>query len=166
MIVAENPVPNSKVEWEIRDVGFGIKIRVPIVKTWPGSPIKTILVTQPFDADLPVALVRNNEHAVGLQFSKPDIELNGQYAFITKGVLNIAGVDINQLAYDALQKAIDPQKLIVSIPEDISKYNPNIESARLYDNQGHLSAEISMSALVPADALNELVKELLSRKAK
>jgi hypothetical protein len=140
------------------------KTKVPVVVTWPGNPIKTILATQPFDANLPVSLVKNNDHAVGLEFSKPDIELKGQYAFITKGVLNIAGVDINQKAYDALQKAIDPSKLAMVVPDDIQKYNPIIENARLFNNSGHLSAEIDMSAFVPGAAINELVKQLLAKK--
>ncbi|MBY0561974.1 hypothetical protein [Hyphomicrobium sp.] len=161
----QNPVPNSKLDWEIRNVGFGIKTKVPVVRTWPGNPIKTILVTQPFDADLPVYLVKNNEHAVGVQFSKPDIELKGNLAFITKGVLKIAGININDKAYDALQKAIDPQKLSLAIPEEVMKYNPIIESARLFDSGGHLTAEISMSALVPADTINALIKELMAKKA-
>jgi hypothetical protein len=159
----ENPVPNTKVEWQVKDIGFGIKTKVPVVISWPGSPIKTILVRQPFDADLPVTLVKNNDHAVGLQFSKPDIELGGQYAFITKGVLKIAGVDINQKAYDALQKAIDPEKLRLTIPEELSKFNPAVESARFIDLNGHLSAEISVSALVPAAVMTDLIKELLNK---
>jgi hypothetical protein len=54
----ENPVPNSKVEWESRTLGLGIKTKVPVVKTWPGDPIKTVVGTQPFEATLPVSLVK------------------------------------------------------------------------------------------------------------
>lgn len=160
----ENPIPNSRVDWEIRDIGLGIRTRVPVVRTWPGSPIKTILVRQPFDADLPVLLVKNGDHAVGVQFSRPDIELKGDFAFITKGALKIAGVDINQKAYDALQKAIDPQKLQLTIPDELAKYNPTVETARLIDKAGHLCAEITLSALVPAATVTELVRELIAKK--
>jgi hypothetical protein len=132
----ENPVPNSKVDWEIRKIGLGIKTKVPVVHTWPGNPIKTILATQPFDADLPLNIVKSNDHSVGVEFSKPDIELKGQYAFITKGVLKIAGVDVNQKAYEALQKAIDPSKLLLTIPTELSKYNPSVESAKLFNDAG------------------------------
>jgi hypothetical protein len=162
-VCVENPVPNSKIEWEMRNVGLGIKTKVPVVKTWPGNPIKTILGTQPFDADLPVLLVKSNDHAVAIQFSRPDIELIGQYAFVTKGILSIAGIDINQKAYDALQKAVDPAKLMIAIPDEVAKYNPKIDSARFVDKSGHLVAEIEMSAMVPSDAINALVKELLPK---
>jgi hypothetical protein len=158
----ENPVPNSKVEWEIRDIGFGIKTKVPVVKTWPGNPIKTILVTQPFDANLPVALTKRDDHSVALEFSKPDIELKGQYAFITDGILKLAGIDVNQKAYDALQKAIDPTKLRLAIPEELSQYSPTVTTARLFDNAGHLSAEIQLAAEIPAAAITQLLKELLN----
>ena len=161
---AENPVANSKVEWEVRKVGLGIKTKVPVIKTWPGSPIKTIFARQGFDVDLPVLLVRSNDHSVGLQFSKPEIELTGRFAFVTKGMLSIAGIDINQKAYDVLQKAIDPQKLILSIPDELEKYNPSVESARLFNDNGKLTAEIALTALVPAETINALITELLNHK--
>ncbi len=81
----ENPVPNSKVVWEIHNVGLGIKTKVPVVKAWPGNPIKTIIVTQPFDVTLPVSLIKVDDRTIGLRLSRPDIELKGQYAFIKKG---------------------------------------------------------------------------------
>ena len=57
----QNPVPNSKVDFVLKDVGFGVKTKVPQVVTWPGDPIKNTLLTEPFDAALPVNLVRANE---------------------------------------------------------------------------------------------------------
>jgi hypothetical protein len=98
-----------------------IKTKVPVVHTWPGDPIKTILATQPFEAALPFGISKRDDHTVGLDLSKPDIELKGQYASITKGVLQIAGINLNDKAYDALQKAIDPQKLVLTLPPDVSK---------------------------------------------
>jgi hypothetical protein len=159
----ENPIPNSKVEWEIRNIGLGIKTKVPVVKTWPGSPIKTILVTQPFDAHLPIALVKKDEHTVAIEFSNPDIELKGQYAFITKGILNVAGVNVNQKAEDALRKAIDPEKLQVAIPDEMARFNPAITSARFFDDSGHLAAEIQLTAEIPAAVMTDLIKTLLNR---
>lgn len=159
----ENPIPNSKVEWELRDIGLGIKTKVPVVVTWPGSPIKTILVTQPFEAALPVSLVKRDDYSVALEVGRPDIELKGQYAFITKGILKIAGVDVNQKAHDALLKAIDPAKLRMAMPQDLLKYNPAIVSARFIDVGGHLSAEIALTAKVPASAMTDLVEHLLKQ---
>ena len=45
----ENPVPS--LEWEIRDIGFGIRTKVAVLNSRPG---KKPLVTQPFEADLPI----------------------------------------------------------------------------------------------------------------
>jgi hypothetical protein len=161
----ENPIPNSKIEWQLRDVGFGIRTKVPVVVTWPGSPIKTILVSQPFDADLPVTLVRNNETTVSLVVGRPDIELRGSLAFIAQGILNIAGIDVNQKAADALRKAIDPEKLKLSIPEQFQQFNPKIDSARFIDHEGKLAIEMNLSALIPAAKVTDMVKGLIDKKA-
>lgn len=159
----ENPVPNTKVDWVIENVGLGIKTKVPKVVTWPGSPIKNKLVTQPFDADLPVNLVRANETTVALSIGRPDIELKGQYVSITKGVLSIAGIDVNQKATDALTKAIDPEKLKLAIPSEFQEYNPSIDSARFIDDAGQLAAEINMSALIPAEKVTAIIKDLIDK---
>ncbi|UPJ42791.1 hypothetical protein IVB40_01565 [Bradyrhizobium sp. 40] len=160
----ENPIPNTKVEWQLRNVGLGIKTKVPVVVTWPGSPIKTILLTQPFEADLPITLVRNNESTVSLNVGSPDIELKGSLAFITKGVLSVAGIDINQKAADALRKAIDPEKLKLTIPEQFQEFNPKIDSARFIDHEGRLAIEMNLSALIPAAKVTDMVKGLIDKK--
>ena len=136
----------------------------PKVVTWPGNPIKNKLVTQPFDADLPVNLVRANETTVALSIGRPDIELKGQYVSITKGVLSIAGIDVNQKAADALNKAIDPEKLKLAIPSEFQEYNPNIDSARFIDDAGQLAAEMNMSALIPAEKVTALIKDLIDKR--
>src|SRR4030081_1706423 len=56
----ENPVPNSKVDFVLKDVGFGVKTKVPQVVTWPGDPNKDPLLPQPFDAALPVNRVQTD----------------------------------------------------------------------------------------------------------
>ncbi len=160
----ENPIPNTKVEWVIEDVGLGIRTKVPKVVTWPGNPIKNVLGTQPLDANLPVSLVRLNDTSVALTVGRPDIELKGQYAFITKGILNIAGIDINQKAQDALNKAIDPEKLRLAIPAEFQEFNPTIDSARFVDDSGQLAAEINMSALIPAAKVTAMIKGLIDKK--
>jgi hypothetical protein len=161
----ENPVPNSKVEWQIKDVGFGIKTKVPVIKTWPGNPIKNRLGSQSFDADLPLSIVKKDDSTLELQLGRPDINLKGQYAFITKGILSIAGININDKAMDALRKAIDPEKLRVSLPEDFLKFNPAIESARFLNVGGNLAIEISMSAFVPGSLATEFLRTLLEKKS-
>jgi hypothetical protein len=161
---AKNPIPNSKIEWQMKEYGpkwARVKTKVPVPHTWPGDPIKTILVTQPFEAALPFQISKRDDHSVGLTLSRPDIELQGQYAFITKGILHVAGVNINEKGYDALQKAIDPQKLVLTLPSEVARYNPVIEEAHLYSNAGHLSAEIRMSAHVTGQNMTELISVIM-----
>lgn len=159
----ENPIPKTKLDFEVRNVGFGIKTKVPVIISWPGDPIKNKLVTQSFDANLQISLQRKDSQTIALQIGAPDINLRGDLAFILNSALIIAGVNINDKAKDALEKAIDPQKLVVTIPEEVKKYNPVIDNAELSNKGGHLSLELQMSALVPADAINEMVKALLDK---
>src|SRR5262249_11433836 len=111
-------------------------------------------------------LVRINPTMVALSVGRPDIELKGQYAFITKGVLSVAGIDINQKAQDALNKAIDPEKLKVAIPAEFQEFNPTIDSARFIDDVGQLPAKINMSAQIPAAKVTAVIKDLIDNKAK
>jgi hypothetical protein len=160
----ENPIPNSKVTWEVKNVGLGIKTKVPVVHTWSGDPIKNKLGSQSFDADLPAVLTRKDPSTVALILGRPDIELKGQYAFITKGILSIAGIDINEKAQNALSKAIDPEKLKLAIPDEFEQFNPQIEAARFIDDGGQLAAELTMSALIPASKVTEMIKDLIDKK--
>ncbi|TAY50941.1 hypothetical protein [Rhizobium leguminosarum] len=159
----ENPVPNSKVEWKLQDVGFGIKTKVPVVVTWPGSPIKNKLGSQSFDVDLPLAITHATD-SLSLVIEKPAIDLKGQYAFITEGILKIAGIDINQKAHDALEKAIDPNKLRVAIPEELGEFHPQIDGAKFVDLSGNLAIEISLSASVPLAELTNIVSDLVKQQ--
>jgi hypothetical protein len=164
----ENPIPNSKVEWEMCNLGFAKTKCRPHLITWPGSPIKTHVGAQNIDADLPVTLEKISDYAVGLRLSNPDINLGdcSWFACVAKGILQIGGVDINQKAYDALQKAIDPEKLKLTIPEELAKFNPTVESASFVNSDGNLAAEIRLSALVPASTITELIKELIEKGQK
>ena len=130
----------------------------------PQDPIKNTLLTQPFDAALPVNLVRANETTVVLLIGRPDIELKGRYVSTTKGVLSIAGIDINQKAADALTKAIDPEKLKLAIPSEFQDYNPKIDSARFIDDGGQLAAEINMSALIPVEKVTVVLHDLIDMR--
>src|SRR5215213_969557 len=96
---AKNPVPCSKVEWEDRELGFGIKTRVPVVKFFEcNPPIKTINVTQPFDVSVPFRLKIVDAHTVAVDIGDPSVALGGSLAGVTNGILSIAGININERA--------------------------------------------------------------------
>ena len=156
-----NPIPNSKVEWR-NDGPFHLSI--PHIVTWPGDPVKTIVAKQPFDVSLPATLAILDDHTVALQLGTPSVSLGGQYAGITNGILNIAGVNLNNVAADALNRAVDPSKLRQSIPEDLLKLNPQIAVARFLDNSGKLDVELQLSSKVPPEQLTELLQLLVGHQ--
>ncbi len=150
--------PNSEVQWQMKKIG-PIKTKVPVIHTWP-SVIKNKDATQPFDATLPASLVKQSDTAVALQLGQPDIKLSGQYAFLTNGILKIAGVDINQKASAALQNAIDPNKLKAALPTELQKLNMTVQSAHFVDDGGHLVAELNLSASVSASDITNLLRQI------
>lgn len=163
----ENPVPNSKVEWKTETVAsfFGkkVKTKVPKVITWPGSPIKNKLGSQSFDVSLPIIAYAPNPQTAEIKFGNPRINLKGQYAFITKGILNIAGIDINSEAKKALTKAIDPASLQQAIPEEYAQLNPVVERLEFLESSGSLNIAIELSAAVPAEKITAFVQLLLKK---
>ena len=154
----ENPIPNSKLEW-VNDGPFGLSR--PKIVTWPGSPIKNKLAQQPFDVSEPVSLEKTSDTTIRLVLGKPDIKLGGQFVAITNGVLRLAGIDLNEKANAALQSAIDPTKLQVSVPPDYLKLNPIIESASFISLEGALAVETTFSAKVPASIINDQLQTII-----
>jgi hypothetical protein len=160
----ENPVP--QVYWD----PTGCKGKIPIInkeysfgcpKTRPGSPIKNVLLTQPFDFAVPVSLQRTGDRSISLVIGDPKVELGGQLAFITKGVLSIAGVDINAEAKKAIEASVDPNSLTVSIPSEYAELNPLVEGASFGEKGGNLTAIVEMTARIPAAKMNDLIRSMV-----
>lgn len=160
----ENPIPETY--WD----PTGCTGTIPIInkkvvfgcpKTRKGSPFKTVLITQPFDFSVPVFLRKTGDRTAALVIGDPSVNLGGQLAFITKGVLNIAGVDLNAEAKKAIDGAIDPSSLTTSIPSEYAELNPVVQSARLGEKNGALTAFVELSAKIPASKLNEFVLSMV-----
>lgn len=158
----ENPIPNSKVEWEIKKVG-PIKTKVPKVVTWKGDPIKNKLLTQPFTSVLRVYAHVYGRREVGLRIGDPQINLTGRMAFITKGVLSIAGVNINDKAKSALDKALPPERLKFVLPEKFYEYDPEVVSAHIGAKHEQLTLTAHMRARVTPEQVAALVASLRRR---
>ena len=156
---AENPIPKTKVEMQVKDIGLGVKTKVPVVvNLGPGDPIKTKLGTQPFDVDLPVTLSVEDGRAVALRIGRPAIRLRGPYVSVTEGVLSIAGVDVNERAQALLERAIDPDKLCRTVPT-FAGFAPTVEGAGFIEDGGRPAAEIVLAAdLSVATAIGVLPK--------
>jgi hypothetical protein len=68
----ENPIPNSKVEWQIKDIGLGIKTKVPVAPGRQGKPRSAVLsssIAHPNWSLLPKSL---NLLAVSKRYGRPD----------------------------------------------------------------------------------------------
>lgn len=141
----ENPVPKTKVEWVIEKIG-PIKTKVPKVITWPGDPIKNKLGSQSFEIKLPIGIRRVDATSVELELGRPNVDLKGQYAFITEGILSIAGIDINDRLDTALRAAIDPEMVRASLPNELMRYRPTIETVGFSDHDGRLHMDIALKA--------------------
>lgn len=160
----KNPVPCSKVEWKVEDVGLGIKTKVPVVTTWDcNPPIKTRNLRQPFTARLPLQLTVPDSQSIGLKILQPTVDLEGSQARITDGILEIAGIDLSRLLQRQLDRAVDEAIFRPSIPEEIRRLEPSIISASLFDNGGTLAASVEMKARAGGSALSDLLTLLVSR---
>lgn len=155
---AENPVP--EIYWDSTGCSlFGKKFGCP--RPRKGSPIKTKLGSQSFEISLPLSVAPTSATTVGATIGMPDITLKGQYAFITKGILTIAGVNINDYAKQAIDKAISPTALQLGIPEEYMKLNPTITTARFVETEGSLGLNLVMTAQVSQASANDFVNLLI-----
>jgi hypothetical protein len=150
----QNPIHKTKIDMQIKSIGFGIKTKIPVVVDMGlGDPIKTIVGSQPFQAALPIDLVVHDAQSVELKLGSPTVNLGGQYASISEGVLSLAGIDINQQAGEALRHAINLDALRQTLPP-VAGLQSHLSDARFIETAGHLGAEIRFSAAVTeADGL-------------
>ncbi len=154
----ENPVPKITIRWNRR---FGIPY--PVVETNPGDPFKNKSASQPFDATLPIYFRKISDTSIGIVTGNPDISLKGQYVFITKGILRLANIDINEEARKAMSKAIAPNDLIKSIPEEFAVMNPQISEATFYAKDGLLFARVNASAVIPPAKITEWITLMMTK---
>jgi hypothetical protein len=105
-----------------------------------------------------------DDHTVALRSGPPSITLGGQYVGITNTILNIAGVDINAKATEALSYAIAPDKRQQALPSETLKLNPKIASAVFVDDSGVLGVQIAMSSHLPPDQLTGLLQVIANKK--
>jgi hypothetical protein len=137
----------SKIAWKKKQIGF-IKLKVPVLHTVKNMK-KSKDSTQSFYGSMPVQLVKKDNTNIGLKITEPDIKLEGEDALVTNANLNLAKIDINQKAYHALQRAIDPAKLKTVLPKEFQKLNMTVVSTRFRSYGGHAIAEINLAAANP-----------------
>lgn len=160
----ENPIPNSKVEW-VEEKWLGVPVRRPKIVTWPGSPIKNLLITQPITAKLTARLQLASDSTVQLVMDPPQVELGGHHvlAAVRDALLNLFKVDINKLAEQQLRQAIDPAALQVALPDDVKRLGAKLQKASFVD-VGALGVEIQAQAQLSSANITELLKALADHK--
>lgn len=158
---AKNPVPCTRIEWEEREVLFGGRIRIPRLVTYDcNPPVKSRLVNQPFEATIPFRLTVVDPHTVGVELGDPTVNLGGVLGGVTERILTIAGVDVSGRMKAALERAINPDLLKGSLPDELLRLNPTMTRAELLSNSGALAASFEMDAAVEGNALSVLVELL------
>lgn len=160
----ENPIPNSKLEWR-NDGPFGLSI--PHIVTWPGNPIKNILLSQPISASIPITLSPLTPQTLKVTLGQPNVQLGGQPALsaVRDFLLGIFKVNINDLAAKAVNSAVDPTKLQATLPADFMRLNPKITKAEFVATNGNAGAEIDAEALVVAANLTDILKAIADKSA-
>lgn len=160
----ENPVPCTKVEW--RNTGpFGTPS--PTLKRWAcNPPIKNKILEQPISMKLPLTLDKASATSVKLTMGKPDVSLGGHPALaaVRDLLLNIFQVDISNLADKNLRNAIDPNKLILSVPDEFERLNPIVDKVQFTNLAGHLGVELGLSATATAAAIREFLALVAEKK--
>jgi hypothetical protein len=148
----------SEIQWQKKKIGF-INMKVPVLRTWANVK-KNKDNTQPFDASLPIELVKKDDATVALEVTKPDVKSAGRFAFVTNAILKLANVDMNKKATNAVQSAIDPAKLKAALPKALQKLNMSVVSARFRDHGGHAIAEINLAAKIPVNSTTEEIQQI------
>ena len=77
--------------------------------------------------------------------------------------MSLARVDINQEAKKALEKAISPDALLKTIPEEFSAMIPVIHDATFYSQEGRLAARINVTATIPPEKVTEWIGLMLKK---
>ena len=150
--------PKSEIQWQKKKVGF-IKIKVPVVYTRTNLKANKD-GTHPFNASLPIYLVKKDSATVALEIAEPNVKLEDQDVIVKNAILKLANADISQTAYNALQSAIDPAKLKEVLPIELQKLSMSVVSARFRDDGGHAVAEINLAARVPRNAITQLLQQI------
>lgn len=163
----EHPVRCSKVEWD-NSGPFGTPS--PTVRWYDcNPPIKNKILTQPMSMTVPMTLDKASATSVRLTLGKPDVQLGGHPALsaVRDFLLDLFRVDINNIADKNLRRAIDGNKLLVSVPDDFKRLNPTVERAQFANVGGNLGVELDLSASVTAATMTDFLRLIVEgRKPK
>lgn len=166
---AANPIPCTRVDIVNVPGPFGTTIPTPQLVTYNcNSPVKTQVLDQPFDVTLPFSLSiasPSNPGTLAVDLGTPQVTLGGTYAAVTDGILQIAGINLNDQAKSLLDAAVNPGLLQLVLPSEIQALNLTLNQAQFVSNSGALTAAVQASGAVDAALIGALVSLLLGAAA-
>lgn len=128
------------------------------------NPAKNKSNEVPVKASVPISAQRVSDTSARLVLGEPVVELGGGYAVVQQGLLKLAGVDLSSEVKKAMDKALGPDDLRVTVPPAYADLKPKINAAKI-SRRGNESVFLGdFSAVVTPEKLNELIKQALEKK--
>jgi hypothetical protein len=159
----ENPIPCSEIQWQLKDMGLGIKTKVPVPHTWScNPPIKNKIATQPFSIDIPFGIKNVSSGGVQLLPGEAKVNISGQYVAITKAILEVFKVDLNAKLNDAIKSSLDPNTLTAQIPKEFLEAGLSFQDAKFVtiESDGDLGVDVHANFTLTTDTAKEMARLL------
>ena len=154
--------PCTKVVWKMKNV-LGVKIKIPELDTFScNPPLKTILGTQPFAIDVPLGLKIDGRNAIQLVPGDAPVTLSGQYASITKVILDQFKINLSAMLTDAIKKSFDTKAATASIPAEFTQAGLSLSSANFVQVKDALGVDVKMKVNVTGATVREMGQLLYS----
>ena len=102
-----NPVPHSSVQWREQKIAgpFGMVTKVPEIKTWAGTPIKTLISQQKFTMQIPFGARIGSNNAFEIFTEAPVITADEQIADAIRMALGEFASTFSARVNDAAQQS-------------------------------------------------------------
>jgi hypothetical protein len=144
-LCTQNPVPNSKVVWEEKNVGLGIKTRIPVVQTWPGTPIKSVLAVQSYTMSNTFSFQPIQNGAVSVE-STTDVRATPTEVSALKGIVPETLQGSEKSAKSLLQNISSVESARKILPAEFRDVNLVVISAAFATSDSRPSAILVYSA--------------------
>ena len=147
-------IPTSRIEMREKDVGLGIKTKVPVVVTAPSGPSRTVLATEAFSARVPIEFFKQGD-GYALRAGEIDTTLKNDPSSELARYLGTAVASDVASAAEGSTLSVEP---MWAAPPALSGFKATLESASFSDNNGTLSADFGVVLDVPRDSIDEVLK--------
>jgi hypothetical protein len=109
-VCIQNAIPNTTIEYEVKQIG-PLKTKVPVIRTNPGSPIKTVVSRSPdFSYNISFSLVAA-PHEISINATLPDLKDVPAVAGYPSGAIGFSQ-NVVQVFADKFVKVLSPNDLL------------------------------------------------------